>query len=152
MFEASQLQIFYQLVLAVLLGGLVGVEREYSRKEAGLRTFALVSLGAALFTIISFELFKNVAGVQGVSFDPSRIIQAVAIGIGFIGGGIIIYRQFHFEGVTTATGLWMAAAIGVAVGTELYAVAIFAAVLTFVVLFVFRYIEHKFFQTKKEPK
>ena len=152
MFEVSQIQIFYQLVLAVLLGGLVVVEREYRRKEAGLRTFALVSLGAALFTIISFELFKNVAGVQGVSFDPSRIIQAVAIGIGFIGGGIIIYRQFHFEGVTTAMGLWVTAGIGVAVGSGLYTVAVAGAILAFIVLSFFRYLEQKFFQTKEKPK
>ena len=151
MFDVSQLQIFYQLLLAVLLGALVGVEREYRRKEAGLRTFALVSLGAALFTIVSFELFRNVAGIQGVSFDPSRIVQAVAIGIGFIGGGIIIYRQFHFEGVTTATGLWVTAGIGVAVGSGLYTIAITGAILAFVVLSFFRYLEQKFFQTKKEP-
>ena len=81
MFDVPQLQIFYQLTLAVILGGLIGLEREYRRKEAGLRTYALVSLGSALFTIIGIEVFKSFAGVAGVSFDPSRVIQAVAIGI-----------------------------------------------------------------------
>lgn len=151
MFDVPQLQIFYQLTLAVILGGLIGLEREYRRKEAGLRTYALVSLGSALFTIIGMEVFKSFAGVAGVSFDPSRVIQAVAIGIGFIGGGIIIHRQLHIEGVTTAAGLWVVAAIGIGVGSGLYWISAFAAFLALLLLSGFRYLEQRFFQTKEEP-
>ena len=146
--DINQLYIFFQLFLALLLGAVVGLEREFMRKEAGLRTYALVSLGSALFTVVGFKMFENFSGMAGVSFDPSTIMQAVAIGIGFIGGGVIIYRQAHVEGITTAAGLWIVAAIGVAVGSGLYMVAAFTAFLALFVLSGFGYLEQKFFKTK----
>ncbi len=146
----SQLQIFFQLILAVVLGGLVGLEREYKRKEAGFRTYTLVCLGSALFTVVGLEMFREFMGVEGISFDPSRVIYAVAIGIGFIGGGIIVYRQSHIEGLTSAAGLWGVAAIGVAVGAGFYATAIFAAMLILFILAGFRYLEKQFFKTKSK--
>jgi putative Mg2+ transporter-C (MgtC) family protein len=139
-----QLRIFFQLILAILLGGLIGLEREFKRREAGLRTYALVSLGSALFAIVGLEVFRNFEGIEGVSIDPTRVVQAVAIGIGFIGAGIIIYRHFHVEGLTTAAGLWTAGAIGLAVGFQFYLSAIFATLLVILILSGFYAFEKRF--------
>lgn len=147
-----QLQVFFQLLLAAFLGALIGLEREYKRKEAGMRTFALVCLGATLFAILAFETFQSVAGDVGISFDPSRMIQAVAVGIGFLGGGLIILRRFHVEGLTTAAGLWVAAAVGIAIGVKLYFVAIFSCFVVIGILSGLRLIEEKFLGTKPEDK
>lgn len=144
-----QIRIIFQLMLAALLGGVVGLEREYKRKEAGLRTFSLVTLGTAFFTIISFEIFDLLLIKPGITFDPGRIIQAVAIGIGFIGGGLIIYRQFRLEGLTTAASLWVAAAIGIAVGAQLYISAIFVTFLTLGILAGLKLAEQKFFKDEE---
>lgn len=141
------MEIFWQLVLATLLGGLVGLEREYNKKEAGLRTYALASLGAAFFTIIAFESV-NISATSSVAFDSSRIIGQIVLGIGFIGAGSIIYRQFHVEGITTAAGLWITAAIGAAVGVKLYLPAVFVTFLALLVLAGFKPIEKRFI--KKE--
>ena len=143
--DNSQIQIILQLVIALVLGGIIGLERELKGKEAGLQTYSLVTLGACLFTIITFGMFPHLFAVKtGISFDPSRVIQAVAIGVGFIGAGVIIHRQSHTEGITTAAGLWCSAAIGVAVGFRLYFLALTAVLLTTIILFVFGEFERKF--------
>ena len=149
-----QIRIILELLLAALLGGLIGLEREYKRKEAGLRTYSLVSLGAAFFTIISYTAFESFAGRTGIDFDPTRIIGQIVLGIGFLGAGLIIFRGFHIEGLTTAAGLWVASAIGVAVGAELYFPAIFATFLAIGILSGLRIVEEKFFEkeTKGSPK
>jgi putative Mg2+ transporter-C (MgtC) family protein len=144
----DQLQIIFQLLLAAFLGGLVGLEREYKRKEAGLRTYSLVCLGATLFTLIALEGFQFLWEKPGVNFDPSRLIQAIAIGIGFIAGGLIIYRQFHIEGLTTAAGLWVVSAIGIAVGAKLYFEAIFVSLVSIAILAGLRIIEEKWLVSK----
>jgi len=146
--DNSQVQIILQLVMAVVLGSLIGLEREFKRKEAGLQTYSLVTLGACLFTIIASELFIFFTNKTGISFDPSRVIQAVAIGIGFIGAGVIIYREPRVEGITTAAGLWCSAAIGVAIGVKLYFLALFATLLASIILFVFGELERKFLKRK----
>ena len=87
------MEIFYQLLLSVFLSSLIGLEREYKRKEAGLRTYSLLALGSCLFTIIPLEFFSIYSGEPGVVIDPSRIIQAIAVGIGFIGGGVIFQQS-----------------------------------------------------------
>ena len=143
-----QIQIIFQLVIAVVLGAAIGLEREYKGKEAGLQTYSLVSLGACVFTLLSFELFNFFSGKLGVAFDPSRIILAVATGIGFIGAGVIIYREFHIEGITTAAGLWCTAAVGVAVGAELYLLALVATFLAIIVLVGFGEFERSFLNKK----
>lgn len=145
-----QMQVIFQLLLATLLGGLVGLEREYKKKEAGLRTYALVSLGSALFVIISFKSFALFAYQPGVNFDPARMIGQIVVGIGFLGAGLIIYRQFHLEGLTTAAGLWVVAAIGTAVGINLYFPAIFVTFLAIGILAGLRLIEEKVFGSKPE--
>jgi len=142
------LEIVFQLILAVILGGLIGLEREYKGREAGLRTYSLVSLGSCLFALIGFYGFQGLIEHPGVMLDPTRVIQAIAIGIGFIGGGLIIYRRFKVEGLTTAAALWVAAAVGVAIGARFYFSAIFVTFLTILILAGFRLLEEKFLRTK----
>lgn len=144
------MEVFIQLALAALLGGLVGLERECRKKEAGLRTYALVCLGSALFTIIGFNL--PIINNQPVSLDPTRIIQSVAIGVGFLGGGLIMRRQFRIEGLTTAAGLWVVAGIGVAIGSKLYYWAVFTAALVVVILFGLLLLERKIFPHKEDEE
>jgi putative Mg2+ transporter-C (MgtC) family protein len=149
MFNDPQYQMFFQLFLAALLGGLVGLEREYKRKEAGLRTYSMVSLASAFFTIISFAAFFSF-NQSSINFDPSRIIGQIVLGVGFLGAGLIIYRQTHVEGLTTAAGLWLVAAVGAAVGVKLYALAIFVALLAVGILSGLRLVEERVFGKKSE--
>ncbi len=139
------MEVFLQLLLAALLGGLMGFEREYKRKEAGLRTYSLVALGSAFFIIISYETAKSLFGQIGVNFDPTRIIGQIVLGIGFLGAGLIIFRGFHIEGLTTAAGLWVTAAVGVAVGAKLYFLAVFVSFIAVGILSGLRLVEEKFF-------
>lgn len=139
--DPTILRMFIQLTLAAFLGLTVGVEREYKRKAAGMRTYALVSLGAALFTIISVDGFVSFLIYQNI--DPTRIASQVVVGIGFIGAGLIFFRGDKVEGLTTAAALWVAAAIGVAVGIGMYAVAIFATLLTLLVVWGLRLLEDR---------
>lgn len=141
--ENFQVQVILQLLLALVLGGVIGLERECKRKGAGLQTYSLVTLGACVFTIASCEIFYYFLGQPGVSFDPSRAILAVATGIGFIGAGVIIYRGDHIEGLTTAAGLWTVSAIGVAVGMKLYFLAVTATLLAIIILIIFGELEKK---------
>ena len=148
-FDSFQLQLFLQVLLAAFLGALIGLEREHKRKEAGLKTFSLVSLGACFFTIIGVYLSSPQGYLSPfVSVDPTRIIQAVAIGIGFIGSGLIIFQKFEVEGLTTAATLWVASAIGIGVGVELYFLSILGTLLILGILFFFRLIEEKAFRKK----
>ncbi len=140
--------IILQLILAALLGSFIGLEREYKRKEAGLQTYSLVSLGTCLFTIISFYLFNFFYEKSGISFDPSRIIQAIAIGIGFIGAGVIFRQQSGVVGLTTAAGLWTTAAIGIAVGVKLYYLAFFTTFLAVLILAGLGLVEEKILKRK----
>jgi len=135
-----------------MLGGLIGLEREYKRKEAGLRTFSLVCLGSTLFTMVSLETFFLLSESKNIAFDPSRIIQAIAVGIGFIGGGLIIYRRFKIEGLTTAAGLWVTSAIGIAIGARLYFIAFTTSLLTIAILAILKSLERKVFDRKDEKQ
>lgn len=138
----ENLESFGQLLLSVLLGSIIGLERELARKKAGMRTFALVSLGACLFSIISKLAFREFWGVPG--FDPSRIASQIVVGIGFIGAGAIILREsIDVRGLTTAAGLWVSAAIGMAVGFQLYSIAVFTTLLTIGVLILMWILEFR---------
>lgn len=139
-------QVIIQLILAVLLGGLIGIEREYKRREAGLRTYSLVCLGAAFFTIVGFETYNLFANYSGINFDPGRMAGQIVLGIGFLGAGLIILRGVHIEGLTTAAGLWVTAAVGVAVGVRLYFPAIFVSLLAIAILAGLRLIEERVFK------
>ena len=116
-----------RLIVAGLLGAAIGLEREIRAKEAGVRTHFIVALGSALFMIISQHAFSG-------QFDHARVAAQVVSGIGFIGAGVIIFQKNAVRGVTTAAGLWVAAAIGLACGGGMYAVAITTAVLTVICL------------------
>ena len=120
-----------RLSLATLLGAVIGFEREYHAKEAGVRTHLLVALGACLFMILSVYGFDFMLDRDHVSFDPSRIASQVVTGIGFIGAGTIILQKQMVRGLTTAAGLWVTAAIGLACGNGMF---IIAAVTTVIVL------------------
>jgi len=137
-----EIQIIYQLLLAAFLGALIGIERECKKKQAGLQTYSLVALGACLFTVLFLLLTKP------SSVDSSSIITAIAIGMGFIGAGAIFRGEGKIEGLTTAAGLWVTAAVGLTVGTQFYLLAIFATFLTLVVLAGFGILEEKFFSKK----
>ena len=139
-----EIQIVCQLILATFLGALIGLEREIKRKEAGLQTYSLVALGTCLFTIISSELFKIFVGNQGIVHDPSSIISAITIGVGFIGAGVIFRQSSGIIGLTTAAGLWTTAAIGIAVGANLYFLAVFTTFLAILILAGFGLFEEKF--------
>ena len=141
----ANLQMILQLVLAIALGSLIGIERKNQERAAGLRTFALVALASTLFTILAVGLM-SFHYPQLVSFDPVRLIQSIAIGFGFLGGGLIIYRRFRLEGLTTAVALWTTSAIGIAVGLKLYFLATVATFFVLVVLKGFREIEKRIWE------
>lgn len=121
-----------RLVVAGLLGGIIGWDREYRAKEAGLRTHFLVALGSALMMIVSQHAFIDVLDRPGYGLDPSRIAAQVVSGIGFIGAGTILIQKQFVRGLTTAAGLWATAGIGLAVGGGMYWVGVVAMLLTLV--------------------
>lgn len=131
----TQLDITLRLVAALLLGAAIGFERELSRMPAGFRTHALVSLGAAIFTVVS------AFGFAGDGVDPTRIAAQVVSGIGFLGGGAILHYGGTVRGLTTAASLWAVAAVGMAAGSGLFVVAVVATVLVILALEVFQRIE-----------
>lgn len=119
-------EMIIRLLLAAILGGVVGYERELTHKPAGLRTHMLVSLGAAIFTVVSVLNFT--------STDVARLTANIVVGIGFIGGGSIIALKGRVHGITTAASLWTVAAIGLAVGMGSYLIAIVASIIIFAIL------------------
>ena len=124
-----------RLVLAGVLGGLIGAEREYRAKVAGMRTHMLVAIGAALLLVVSRYGF----GGEG---DPSRVAAQIVSGIGFIGAGAIMVQRHSVHGLTTAAGVWVSAGIGMAVASGLYAIAVVATVLSLVGLEVVGWLFH----------
>lgn len=117
------LEVTLRLFVALLLGGIVGIEREFRSKDAGFRTHFLVALGSALFCVVSQYGF-------GIDLkDSSRVAAQVVSGIGFLGAGTIIFQKNMVRGLTTAAGLWVTAAIGLACGTGMYAAAAIATVM-----------------------
>jgi putative Mg2+ transporter-C (MgtC) family protein len=115
-----------ELSLALGLSALIGLEREIRQRSAGLRTHALVGVGAALFMLISKYGFTDVLEPRLIVLDPSRVAAQIVTGIGFIGGGLIFVRQDAVRGLTTAAGIWVTAAIGAAAGAGLPLIAVFA--------------------------
>ncbi len=130
--------LIFRLVVACLLAFVIGLDREYRAKDAGLKTHFLVSLGSALFMIISRYGFDNSTQV-----DFSRVAAQVVSGIGFIGAGTIIFQKQIVRGLTTAASLWSVSGIGMAAGAGLYAVAVAATLLTLIGLEAFGYLFKK---------
>ena len=116
-------------ILALVFGGLIGLQRERHERPAGLRTHALVCLGATVFTLVSYLGFSSSSG-----FDSSRIAAGVVTGIGFIGAGVIFRQGILVKGVTTAASIWIVASVGLALGTKLYYLSIIATILGFLIL------------------
>lgn len=131
-----------KLFVAMLCGLIIGVERIIAHKTAGMRTYALVSMGAALFVLVAdttVDVYANIAG-----YNPSVITAAVVSGIGFLGTGLMIWRdKDHLSGLTSATSLWVAAGIGLAVGYGVFDLAILATILTLFVFVVLWFVEQR---------
>ena len=131
--DATYMELTIRLTLALLLGGAIGIEREYRAKEAGFRTHFLVALGSALFCLVSQFGF-------GVDLkDSSRVAAQVVSGIGFLGAGTIIFQKNGVRGLTTAAGLWVTAAIGLACGTGMYLAAVLTTAMVLLGLEVLNY-------------
>lgn len=145
--SAGELQVFWRLVLAATLGGLIGIEREIHGRPAGFRTHLLVTVGACLMMIVS-EAYYFKYGMLGsesvVRIDPSRVAAQIVTGIGFLGAGAIIKDGHAVRGLTTAACLWVAAGIGMAVGVGLYLPALFVTALALFNLMFLKRVEQRF--------
>lgn len=124
-----------QMLVSLMIGSVLGLEREYRRKAAGIRTIALICAGSTLFTILSREL--------GAPNSMDRVASNILTGVGFIGAGVIFKGKYSVDGITTATTIWIAAALGMAVGMEHYLVATFSLFGTLLVLTGLKYLENK---------
>lgn len=131
----------FRLLISLILGGLVGLERKQKGQSAGIRTFALISMGATLAMLISIYVPQAYMGLK--NGDPGRIAAQVITGIGFLGAGAIIQMKGSVRGLTTAAGIWMVATIGMTVGLGLYTLAAVATVLILFVLHLFERLEHR---------
>ena len=143
-------QIILRLTLSVVLSGLIGLERQIHRRNAGLRTHILVCLGSCLIMLTSlyvFDIYNNKA-----QLDPARIAAGVITGIGFLGAGTIIREREGVKGLTTAASLWVVAGIGLAVGCGFCMAALYTTALSLIVLFFLRYIEGIIFCEEKDKE
>ena len=129
-------------VLAMIFGGVIGIQRERHERPAGFRTHTLVCLGATVFTLVSYLGFVSFTGL-----DASRIAAGVVTGIGFIGAGVIFRQGPLVKGVTTAASIWIVAAIGVSLGVKLYYLAVIATVLGFLILSILKSFESRIIRT-----
>ncbi len=142
--------ILLRLTVAIVLGALIGFEREIHEHTAGMRTNALVALGAALFTIISAYGFLDLLRFPHVSLDPTRVASYVIAGIGFLGGGAIFFVQSRerVKGLTTAGAIWVVAAVGMACGVGFLWEAIATTLLALAVLVLLRFVERLLLQNR----
>lgn len=140
----NALDLMLRLLVALILGAVVGLERERQERAAGLRTVTMVSLGSCLFTIVGAYGFANT--------DPSRVAAQIVTGIGFLGAGTIFLRKDLVRGLTTAATIWAVAAIGMASGTSQYFIAGFTTLLILSVLMVLKPIERRFFKRPSEAQ
>ena len=131
--------VFLRLILAAILGGFIGFEREVHRRSAGLRTHILVSLGSCLIMLTSlyiFDIYKEITYL-----DPGRIAAGIITGIGFLGAGAIIRSGEAVKGLTTAATIWLVAGIGLAVGCGFYLASVVSTILSIIVLYFLRRLE-----------
>ena len=140
----QDLEIILKLFTALILGMSLGIERAIAGKPAGMRTYGLVTMGSALFVIIGILASGGYGSVLGVFTDSSaRITAAIIQGIGFIGAGLIFFKDAKVSGVTTAAGIWVAAGIGIAIGYGFYALAVFTTIFALFVFTEIWYFENK---------
>lgn len=131
---------YIELLISLALGAIIGVERSFAHKTAGVRTYSLVSMGSCLLVIISNLTLRSYVGYNAL--DPQHFASSIIVGIGFLCGGVIIFQDKHLSGLTTAAGLWISSAVGIAVGYGFVSLAVFATLSTLLVLTVFWYFEH----------
>jgi putative Mg2+ transporter-C (MgtC) family protein len=141
----SHADMLLRIAAGALLGGTIGLERDRHHQQAGLRTHTLVALASATFMVVSahFAFFQNYGNAPGITTDPSRIAASVVTGIGFLAGGAILKSGLSVQGLTTAAGLWLVAAIGLCAGAGMYPEALAATVMGLVALTLFRILEGK---------
>src|SRR5690606_8398728 len=145
---------FLRLTIAVVVGALIGFDREMRNKPAGLRTHILISLAAAVFTLITFELHAEVSHAERIgATDPIRIIEAVTAGVAFLAAGAIIRGRGGVQGLTTGANMWLAGALGVACGSGYYTIAALATGFALVVLVLLGRLERKLLRhASREPQ
>ena len=144
------LEFILRIFVAAVLGGAIELEREYLEKAAGFRTHFLVALGSALLMIVSAYGFENAIVSSEHRLDVSRVAAQVVTGIGFIGTGTIIFQKNTIHGLTTAAGIWVTAAIGLACGGGMYVLSIAATVMVLVCLEAFNYWLRRIDQKRKQ--
>src|SRR5437016_10689411 len=145
-----EFDVVWRLALALGLSSVIGIEREIRQKSAGLRTYALVGVGSALFMLVSQYGFADVIG-KHVTLDPSRVAAQIVSGIGFIGGGIIFVRRDTVRGLTTAAGVWVAAAVGMACGGNLPIVAVATTLAYFLVSYLYPWLVERLPNSRDAP-
>lgn len=125
----QQGEFFLRIIIAAICGAVIGYERKSRNKEAGIRTHLIVAAGAALIMIVSKYGFADILTEKGIALDPSRIAAQIVSGVGFLGAGMIFMRKSIISGLTTAAGIWATSAIGMSIGSGLYAIGIATAIL-----------------------
>lgn len=136
--DQMQLVVHYgpRLLIATILGAVIGLDREIKRRPAGLRTHMIMSLAACLFTVLTLELQAQLNSQEKTSADPIRIIEAITVGVSFLAAGTIIQSGRNVKGLTTGAGMWLAGAVGLACGLQRYGLAVLAAALAIIILAV----------------
>src|SRR5690554_2893327 len=148
MIETSEFLI--RLLIGAICGAVIGIERERKEWAAGMRTHMMVSVGATLYMLISLYGFNEVLKNDKISLDPSRVASQVVTGIGFLGAGTIIFlRQGVIKGLTTASGLWTVAGIGLAIGGGMYVAGIATTIIALIILWILQPIESLVYNRSK---
>jgi putative Mg2+ transporter-C (MgtC) family protein len=145
------LEFMFKIGLSILVGGLIGFEREITKHPAGLKTHILVCMGSTIFMLISFFTSDDTSSDTIINLDRTRIAAGVVTGIGFLGAGVIFKEGASVKGLTTAASIWVTAAVGLLIGVSLYEVAIFVSLLIVAILFLLSYFERKVFKYR-EPE
>lgn len=140
-----------KITLSVLVGGLIGFEREITKHPAGLKTHILVCMGSTIFMLISYFTTKGSSSDTIINLDTTRIAAGVVTGIGFLGAGVIFKEGASIKGLTTAASIWVTASVGLLIGVSLYEVAIIVAIMIMVILYLLSYFEMKVFKYR-EPE
>lgn len=149
----TQAELVVRVALAIVAGGIIGLERQWHRKPAGLRTHMMVSLGAAVFTLIALRVEIDAAssGIDAVRLDPLRYVAGLVGGLGFLGAGTIIQSRGSVHGLTTAASVWTAGALGAACGGGYYLIAGVAVGASILVLLIFGVLEYRFGLDRDPP-
>jgi len=146
----SDVHLVIRLLLSVMLGGLVGFERERKNHAAGLRTHTLVCLGSCLLMILSMYGFADFVGQPNVSLDPARLAAQVITGVGFLGAGTILFTGKSITGLTTAASIWVVMAVGLTVGAGFYLPAALSAVMVLLILWGLNIVEKRYVNHRRE--